>query len=225
VSELIAIDGVLVDRRRPSPSFDSALAGPGARSLRVFDAVVADLEMLADGAYSPLTGFMGRNDYQSVVEQAQLAAGTPWTLPITLPVRADDARGLSAGDVVALRDQRDGLRCTITVRDVYTRDARAEARSSIGQPTSHTPRVRALLAQGGLLVGGDVEVVQTAADRDVLTPAQTRAEFSRRGWSTVVAFQTRNPIHRATSTSPRSRWSRSTDCCCTRCPGRPRTVT
>jgi sulfate adenylyltransferase len=198
MSELIApIDGVLVDRRRPRPSFDSALTAPGARSLRVSDAVVADLEMVADGAYSPLTGFMTRDDYQSVVEHARLAAGTPWTLPITLPVRADDARGLSAGDVVALRDQRNELRGTITVRDVYSRDARVEAREVYRTDDVAHPGVRALLAQGGLLVGGDVEVVQTAAADDVLTPAQTRAEFSRRGWSTVVAFQTRNPIHRA----------------------------
>jgi sulfate adenylyltransferase len=67
----------------------------------------------------------------------------------------------------------------------------------IAPTTSPTPGVRALLAQGGLLVGGDVEVVRTASAEDVLTPARTRAEFSRRGWSTVVAFQTRNPIHRA----------------------------
>ncbi|HEX4755820.1 MAG TPA: sulfate adenylyltransferase [Candidatus Dormibacteraeota bacterium] len=196
--ELIApIDGVLVDRRRPSSSFDGALTAPGAASLRVSDAVVADLEMLADGAYSPLTGFMTSDDYHSVVEHSRLASGTPWTLPITLPVRADQARGLSAGDVVALRDERGEFRGTIAVRDVYSRDARVEAREVYRTDDVAHPGVRALLAQGGLLVGGDVEVVQAAAAADVLTPAQTRAEFSRRGWSTVVAFQTRNPIHRA----------------------------
>jgi sulfate adenylyltransferase len=94
----------------------------------VSDAVMADLEMLGDGAYSPLTGFMTRDDYQSVVEHARLAGGTTWTPPITLPLTTDEARRLSAGDVVALRDERDEFRGTITVRDVYTRDARVEAR-------------------------------------------------------------------------------------------------
>ncbi len=196
--ELISpIDGVLVDRRRPWPSFDGALTAPGASSLRVSDAVMADLEMLGDGAYSPLTGFMTRDDYQSVVEHARLAGGTTWTLPITLPLTADEARRLSAGDVVALRDERDEFRGAITVRDVYTRDASVEAREVYRTDDVAHPGVRALFAQGDILVGGDVEVVQTAAPDDVLTPAQTRAEFSRRGWSTVVAFQTRNPIHRA----------------------------
>ena len=198
MSELITpIGDILVDRRRPRSSFDGALTAPGAGALRVSDAVVADLEMLADGAYSPLTGFMTSDDYRSVVEHARLAAGTPWTLPITLPLTSDQARGLSGGDVVALRDERDELRGTITVRDVFSRDARVEAREVYRTDDVAHPGVRALLAQGDMLVGGEVEVVQSAAAADVLTPAQTRAEFSRRGWSTVVAFQTRNPIHRA----------------------------
>jgi sulfate adenylyltransferase len=198
VSELISpIDGVLVDRRRPRPSFDGAVTAPGASALRVSDAIMADLEMLGDGAYSPLTGFMTRDDYQSVVEHARLAGGTTWTLPITLPLTADEAGRLSAGDVVALRDEHDEFRGTITVRDVYTRDARVEAREVYRTDDVAHPGVRALFAQGDILVGGDVEVVQRAASDDVLTPAQTRVEFSRRGWSTVVAFQTRNPIHRA----------------------------
>ncbi|HEX4579985.1 MAG TPA: sulfate adenylyltransferase [Candidatus Dormibacteraeota bacterium] len=198
MSTLISpIDGVLVDRRRPLHDFDGALTDPGARSLRVSDAVVADLAMLGNGAYSPLTGFMSQDDYSSVVEGARLAGGTAWTLPITLPLSTDQAHGLSAGDVVALRDDRDAFVGTITVRDVFTRDARVEAREVYRTEDAAHPGVRALFAQGNLLVGGDVDVVQTADADDVLTPAQTRAEFTRRGWSTVVAFQTRNPIHRA----------------------------
>jgi sulfate adenylyltransferase len=198
MSELISpIDGVLVDRRRRLDGFDGTVTGPRAPSLRLSDGAVADLQMIGDGAYSPLIGFMTQGDYESVVHHAQLARGTAWTLPITLAVTADEARGLAEGDVVALRDQRDEFRGTITVRDVFARDPRVEAREVYRTEDVAHPGVRALYAQGDVLVGGDVDVVQAADADDVLTPAQTRAELSRRGWATVVAFQTRNPIHRA----------------------------
>lgn len=198
MSEVISpIGGTLVSRQRTLDSFDSALTGADAASLRVSDAVIADLEMLGNGAYSPLTGFMTQAEYEPVVHRAELADGTCWTLPITLPVSLAEARGLAADDVVALRDQGGRFRGTLTVRDVFARDLRAEAREVYRTEDAEHPGVGALYGAGETLVGGDVEVVAEPMRDDVLTPAQTRAEFERRGWSTVVAFQTRNPIHRA----------------------------
>ena len=160
-------------------------------------AAAADLELIADGAYTPITGFMSRADYENVVARAALADGTPWTLPITLPVTADVAPLLRAGADAVLRDEDGAVRGVLHVDEVYERDLEAEAREVYRTTDDAHPGVRALRAQGPLLVGGEVDVLPREAAEDALTPAQTRAEFARRGWSTVVAFQTRNPIHRA----------------------------
>jgi sulfate adenylyltransferase len=177
------------------------LADLGARaddliSLRVSETASADLALLGNGAYSPLDGFQGRADYESVVEHASLGDGTPWTLPITLPA-GGQARSLQEGAVVALRDDTGHLLGALTVTEIYDRDLEAEAREVYRTTDQAHPGVAALFAQGPTVVAGPVRVAAQAAGDVPSAPAETRAALADRGWSTVVGFQTRNPVHRA----------------------------
>ena len=189
--------GTLIDRL-----LDEAAAGVlaaevgGMPSLRLTDTAASDLQLIACGAYSPLTGFMTGDDYASVVRSAQLADGTPWTLPVTLPVPDGVAASLTAGTQAALYDAADRVVGLIDVAEVFHRDLEVEARGVYGTTDLAHPGVRALMANDVLAVGGSVRAVPSRDGR-ALTPRGCRAEFQQRGWSTVVGFQTRNPIHRA----------------------------
>jgi sulfate adenylyltransferase len=166
-------------------------------SLTITPSAAADLRLLAAGAYSPLAGFMNRADYESVVGSACLADGTPWTLPVCLPVSADDRSGLREGTCAALRDASGTLLGTITIHELYERDPDREAREVYRTNDVGHPGVRALFEQSAVLVGGEVRAVPSGGAEFPSTPSQTRAAFEAKGWSTVVAFQTRNPVHRA----------------------------
>ncbi|MBX5451210.1 sulfate adenylyltransferase [Thermogemmatispora sp.] len=161
---------------------------------------LADLEMLAVGAYSPLRGFMTQTDYESVVEEMHLSNGLPWTIPITLAVDADRAATLKEGTEVALVDGRGVLQAVLTLEEKYRYDKQREARRVYRTDDEAHPGVKALYQQGDVLLGGRVRVLtlpeQTfAAYR--YTPQQARRLFQERGWRRVVGFQTRNPVHRA----------------------------
>jgi sulfate adenylyltransferase len=161
----------------------------------------ADLELLGVGAFSPLTGFLGREDYESVLERLRLAHGTVWPLPVTLSV-SDEARALLRPRAeVALHDESGRLRGLLRVAEVFPRDAGREARAVYGTDDPAHPGVAYLLQRPSWLAGGEVTVLPPPADlpfaRYRLTPRALRAEIARRGWRTVAGFQTRNPIHRA----------------------------
>ncbi len=160
----------------------------------------SDLELLAVGAFSPLQGFMNEADYTSVIGQMRLANGLPWSLPITLSAGELQAAALSQGMRVALR--RDGAPVAILeVEDVYAYDKQREAEAVYGTTDEAHPGVKALYAQGDLLVAGDVTLLRSNRSQFFgshnLTPAETRQLISEKGWRTVVGFQTRNPVHRA----------------------------
>lgn len=194
------LGGRLVDRRVEPAAKAGVLARARDLPPLTLDATaLADLRLLGTGAYSPLTGFMTRGDYEAVVDRAALADGTPWTLPITLPLPDRLGTALHDGDQVSLRDAGGALHGVLTVQDVFRRDLGREAREVYRTEDDAHPGVRALRSAGPLLVGGEVAVLASAAPRDgrALDPVQTRAAFAERGWRTVVAFQTRNPIHRA----------------------------
>ena len=157
---------------------------------------MADLELLATGAYSPLTGFMGPADYQRVLHEMRLADGLPWSLPITL--RVADAKGLR--ETVALRAPDRSILGLLEVRDVYLGPRAEEAALVFGTSDAKHPGVAHLDAQGDFLVAGDVRLLRRttpAFPELALDPADTRRAFAERGWRTVVGFQTRNPVHRA----------------------------
>lgn len=163
----------------------------------------SDLIMLAIGAFSPLEGFMGLEDYNSVVENMHLADGTLWPIPITLSVSPDQAAGLSLGDEVALHDDESGeLMGTMEIREKYEYDRRKEARLVFRTEDEDHPGVAKIYAQEDILLGGPLQAFSEGPYPELYgdhygRPADTRAIFSKLGWSTVAAFQTRNPIHRS----------------------------
>ena len=161
----------------------------------------SDLELLANGGFSPLRGFMGPEDYRSVVDQMVLSNGLPWSVPVTLAVDSARADLLKPGVRACLRDE-DGLPlAVIDIHEAFARDKQHEARMVYRTDEEAHPGVAAVYASGDLLLSGPVRALKLppyeSFEEYRLTPAQTRAIFSGRGWNTVVGFQTRNPIHRA----------------------------
>jgi len=161
---------------------------------------LADLEMLAIGAYSPLGGFMKRADYLGVVNDMHLANGLPWTVPITLSATSEQAATLKEGSQVALLNEHGTLQAVMTIEEKYGYDKQHEA-SKVYRTTEEVhPGVNAMYQQGDILLGGPVRVValqNQAFAQYRYTPGQSRQLFVERGWKRVVGFQTRNPVHRA----------------------------
>ena len=165
------------------------------------DRRLSDLEMIGNGAFSPLDGFMNRGDYENVVINKRLANGLPWTIPITLAVSADEAESLKQDEEVALIDKFDNILAVMTLEDIYKYDKKREAREVYRTDDEAHPGVKNLYRRGDIHLGGKIQVLAQRSDANFpeyrLTPEQTRRAFAERGWKTIVAFQTRNPIHRA----------------------------
>ncbi|MGE5590446.1 MAG: sulfate adenylyltransferase [Bacillota bacterium] len=160
----------------------------------------SDLEMIAVGGFSPLTGFLGSADYTSVVQDMRLQSGDVWPIPITLPVSRDLAALLGEGATVALRDLSGSLLGLMVVTERYLYDRQAEAQRVYRTDDPAHPGVAHLLSQGDVLLAGPVRLLQRRPRPFPDLPDEpeaVRQEFRRRGWQTVVAFQTRNPVHRA----------------------------
>jgi sulfate adenylyltransferase len=182
--------GTLVDRLGERPAGVEAL-----ETLTLTSREVSDLDMLATGALSPLEGFMGKLDYESVVESMRLASGLAWALPVCLAVPA-----APASDRVALADETGRLLAVLDVDESFEYDKEREAERCFRTTDTDHPGVARLFAQHPLYLSGRVTVfdrVPPAFPELALDPADTRAEFAERGWKRVVGFQTRNPIHRA----------------------------
>jgi sulfate adenylyltransferase len=163
---------------------------------------LSDLEMLAVGALSPLTGFVGEADYVSVLETMHLSSGLAWAIPVTLSLTDDDVKRIGAGNSVALLPREGGDPIAVVdVAEVFKRDREKEALGVFGTEDLDHPGVRALHDAGDFCLAGTVRALALPEHDDFLsyrlTPAQTRTAFAERGWRTVVGFQTRNPIHRA----------------------------
>jgi sulfate adenylyltransferase len=166
------------------------------------DRQICDLELILNGAFSPLHGFMDRAEYESVRDDMRLGDGTLWPMPITLDVSEEFASELSAGDTIALRDHEGVMLAALTVSDVWSPDKTTEAEAVFETTNIEHPGVAYLTNRANpVYVGGKLEGVQLPVHYDYrrlrLTPAELRAQFARRGWTQVVAFQTRNPMHRA----------------------------
>ena len=182
--------GELVDRRGERPDDLEPL-----ETLTLSSRELSDLDMLAAGALSPLQGFMGREDYESVLESMRLSSGLAWALPVCLA-----AVLAPGGDRVALADEAGRTYGVLDVEDVYEYDKEREAQQSFRTTDAAHPGVARLYDQADLYVAGRVTVfdrVTTPFPELAIDPADTRAAFAERGWRRVVGFQTRNPIHRA----------------------------
>jgi sulfate adenylyltransferase len=163
---------------------------------------LCDLELLLNGAFSPLTGFMGKADYDSVCAGVRLANGTLWPMPIVLDLPEAVAETLAAGAMMALRDAEGVMLAALHIDDIWTPDREAEAQAVFGTTNREHPGVAALLDRTNpVYVGGRLEGFQLPVHYDYHplrhTPAELRETFAREGWTNVVAFQTRNPMHRA----------------------------
>ena len=162
-----------------------------------------DLELIGVGGFSPLIGFMGQADFESVCQKMTLASGVPWSIPILLSVAKDKAP--AAGQRVALHAPNGRLQGVMSVTETFAHDKKLEIPSVFRTEDPAHPGVAQVVAEGDTCLGGPVDVLRVCMDPDGpeafldqrLTPAQVRSAFEQRGWKTVVAFQTRNPIHRA----------------------------
>ena len=194
--------GTLVDRSADAATAaalrERAATLPG---VTITSHTLSDLYLLAVGGYSPLRGFMSRADYTSVLERMTLTNGLPWSVPVTLAVSVEEGARLSAGSELALRTPDGEVAVIVNVEEVYEWDRDREAASVYGTTDRAHPGVAKLDGMGDRLIAGPITYVYphdiSGFPAHHMKPAETRAEIARRGWKTVVAFQTRNPVHRA----------------------------
>jgi sulfate adenylyltransferase len=161
-----------------------------------------DLELLAVGAFSPLTGFMTREQFDASVDGMHLPSGEPWAVPITLSTSRTEADALREGQDVALWDlESEQVLAVLHLAEKYDHDRERECREVYRTTDLEHPGVALVMDQGEVCLGGEVDVIALPPHADLQhyrwTPEATRTEFDRRGWKTVAAFQTRNPCHRA----------------------------
>ena len=175
----------------------------GLPRLAVSSREASDLIMLGIGAFTPLPGFMGRDDWQGVCDDFRTADGTFWPIPITLSASREEAGRLRPGQEVALREQESGeVMALLTVAETYTPDRAHECRQVFRTADPAHPGVAAVMAQGEVNVAGPVQVLSEGPYPArypglYMRPAETRRLFAERGWRTVAALQLRNPMHRS----------------------------
>jgi len=194
--------GTLVNRVAEAGEREALLAE--AKQLSVIPVnnwTISDLDLIGVGAFSPLTGFMTQEDYESVVENMRLASGLVWSIPITLAVEPELAARLGKGDRAALRGEDGVIYGVIDVESIYTVDQKREAVKVFKTDDPAHPGVAKLFERPNVYVGGPVTVLNRPKPEKFaefyFDPAETRRIFAEKGWKTVVGFQTRNPVHRA----------------------------
>jgi sulfate adenylyltransferase len=193
--------GELIDLRLPDR--DARQAAEDAAQLPKVELgprEAADLEMLATGALSPLTGFMGEKDYRSVLDDMRLSSGLVWSIPITISTDDEGIKRIGRSEAVALTREGSAV-AMLDVDEVFRRDREQEATSVFQTTDASHPGVAALYGAGDWVIGGRVRAIGLPEHGTFQnyrkTPAETRAVFEERGWRKVVGFQTRNPVHRA----------------------------
>jgi sulfate adenylyltransferase len=199
----IAPHGGTLVQRLASPSERPAVVErlKSLPRLTVNDREASDIEMIAVGGFSPLTGFLNQADYNSALETMRLASGLVWALPVTLSLTHEEAQRVEAAGAAALVSGDGRSVALLEVSDVFPYDKRREAQLVYRTTDAAHPGVASLYAQDALLVGGEVTALdlvprETFPDAE-LPPAQARRLIAEKGWQRVVGFQTRNPIHRA----------------------------
>ena len=172
----------------------------GLFKLQIEDRYTSDLLMIAIGGFSPLKGFMGKADAESVINKMELANGLVWSIPILLPVK--DSSAISVGQEIALTDSNNTVIAVMNVSEKFDLELDNYTTKVYKTNDPAHPGVKAVLDGGNHYIAGDIELLNRPVGENVqeqykLDPSMSRAEFEKRGWKTIVAFQTRNPIHRA----------------------------
>jgi sulfate adenylyltransferase len=194
--------GKLVNRVLEGAAAKSAASeASGYKAVTLSPREEFDLEMIAIGAFSPLTGFMGKADFDCVCKEMRLANGTVWPIPVTFCPQDDVAASIKVGDKLALNDSKSRLLGTMAVREKHPHDKELEIPNVYKTTDEAHPGVAAVKKQGNTCLAGDIDVITVSHEPEFaeyrLPPAKTRAAFAAKGWNTVAAFQTRNPIHRS----------------------------
>lgn len=201
--ELIAPHGgKLIDRVLRGEERDEALEKARTlRKLEINSVAISDLELITTGVFSPLTGFMKKADYDSVVTDMRLASGLVWSIPITLSVSSEVAGSIDVDEGIALTDADASILAILRVEEKFDYDKSREAENVYRTTETAHPGVARLYKQDDILLGGEVCLLNRKSDQPFSEsrhdPAQSRRIFADRGWTNVVGFQTRNPIHRA----------------------------
>ena len=206
-NSLIKPHGGALTNRIAEPAAAESLAAevPSLPQVRLSPKQACDLEMIATGAFSPLTGFVGQADFKGICSDMRLAGGEVWSIPITLAVD-DSVKGtLREGGRVALIHPDATPMAVMQIQEIYPHDKKLEIPNVFRTKDEAHPGVKGVVVEGDWLVGGPVDVLTITPSRDGaeqftehrLPPAKTRAAFAQKGWKTIAAFQTRNPIHRA----------------------------
>jgi sulfate adenylyltransferase len=193
--------GELINRILTGAAREAALGKAGSLpKLAVNSYTAFDIDGIAKGIFSPLKGFMGEAETHCVLDTRHLRPGIPWTIPILMAVTQEEADRLDMGGEVALEDDRGDLVAILHLSEKFSLDKRALAEKVYRTTDEAHPGVAYTFSLGPVFLAGDLDVLQA---REIefqefnLTPAETRAAFDARGWKRIVAFQTRNPIHRA----------------------------
>jgi len=195
--------GTLINRLAEGAEREELLVKANSLSaIPVSNWAISDLDLIGVGAFSPLSGFMNEDDYLSVVNTMRLKNGLVWSIPVTLPVTADQAGALSVGQQVALIGEKDGVIYAIMdIESIYQPDKRHEAVQVFKTDSTEHPGVVKLFDRPNTYLGGPIRVLNRPQpekfEEFYFTPAQTRQIFAEKGWRTIVGFQTRNPVHRA----------------------------
>ncbi|MDX1978408.1 MAG: sulfate adenylyltransferase [Pseudanabaenaceae cyanobacterium bins.68] len=202
ITPIPAHGGLLINRIAGPSQVEQFLAeAEQLPAISLSERSLSDLELIAIGGFSPLTGFMGKADYESVVSQMRLANGLPWSIPITLPVEAEIANTLKIGQNIRLNHQDGSLIGVLELAEKYTYDKTAEAVQVYRTDSTEHPGVKVVYAQPEVYLAGDIWLLERRPHPQFpgyqIDPSQSRQLFAQKGWRTIVGFQTRNPIHRA----------------------------
>ncbi|UFT98048.1 sulfate adenylyltransferase [Radiobacillus kanasensis] len=194
--------GTLINRELIGDEREEALLKANALPTLTISAwEISDLELIGIGAFSPLNGFMGKEDYQSVLDQTRLADNTIWSIPITLSVAASEESHYQVGDEITLKGEDGIIYGTLAVEEKYTIDKPLEAKKVYGTTDEAHPGVKKLFERGDIHLAGPITLLNRPSHGKFAAfykdPSETRKLFEELGWNTVVGFQTRNPVHRA----------------------------
>ncbi len=194
--------GKLIDKfLRDGAQKDAASEAKQLKKIPLSEVAISDLELIATGVLSPLTGFTRQEDYESVLKDMRLKNGLIWSIPVTLPVTKEMAADFRIGEKLALAEPSGKILGVMKLEERYPAQKEREAKEVYKTTDEAHPGVARIFKQGEVLLAGEIWMIDMPSDSTFpeyrRTPAQTRELFEERGWRSVVAFQTRNPIHRA----------------------------